>query len=344
MTDTTDLQARFEKFFRRRSDDPESVRVVDVQLITGGYSRQMTRVWVEQNGQKRGYIVRQDPPPGQAIIDTDRATEWEVLSTLYRTGRIPMPAPLWFDPTGEELGSPGIVIDMVDGEALISASRKCDASEHGKFAPRLAEVGGAVAAFPVAEAPACLEVPASWDDYIDARIQYWVDAERRHADRDPFMRLIAAYLRKHRPPPVPLGLVHGDFQIANVLLGNDHTDFLVDWELTHIGDPREDLGWCMMASVTQPPDIIGADEEAFYRRYREISGLTEEQVNPATTDYFLLLASATVFVSVLEQLATLAEGKPAGITVAYMSPAVAGMHDVFLRALKRHSAASGGAK
>ena len=97
---------------------------------------------------------------------------------------------------------------------------------------------------------------------------------------------------------MPLGLVHGDFQVANVLLGNDGNDVLVDWELAHIGDPREDLGWCMMASVTQPPDVVGADEEAFYARYREISGLSEEQVNPTTTDYFLLLASATVFVSV----------------------------------------------
>ena len=168
-----------------------------------------------------------------------------------------------------------------------------------------------------------------------------MDAERRHVDRDPFMRLIAAYLRSNRPPPVPLGLVHGDFQVANVLLGADGDDVLIDWELTHIGDPREDLGWCMMASVTQPPDVVGADEEAFYTRYREISGLSEEQVNPTTTDYFLLLASATVFVSVLEQLAAFDRGETTGIQLAYMSPAVAGMHDVFYRALKRHAASVG---
>ena len=94
----------------------------------------------------------------------------------------------------------------------------------------------------------------------------------------------------------------------------------------------------------QPPDVIGADEEAFYSRYREISGLSEEQVNPTTTDYFLLLASATVFVPVTEQLAALDKGETTGIQVAYMSPAVSGMHDVFYRALKRHQAASGGAK
>lgn len=341
MSDMTEARTRLEAFFRARSDDPDRVRVVDHQLITGGYSRLMSRVWVEEAGERRGYIVRQDPPPGQAIIETDRATEWEVLSTLHKTGRIPMPAPLWFDASGDELGSPAIVIEMADAEALVSAARGCAPEEVGAFAPRLAEVGGALAAFPLEEAPACLEVPASWDDYIDARIERWADAERRHCDRDPFMRLITAYLRSNRPPPVPLGLVHGDFQVGNVLMGRDGHDVLVDWELTHIGDPREDLGWCQMASVTVPPDVVAADPDAFYARYREISGLTEEQVNPATTDYFLLLASSTVFVSVLETLAALDRGDTTGIAVAYMSPAVAGMHDVFYRTLKRHAAATG---
>jgi hypothetical protein len=35
----------------------------------------------------------------------------------------------------------------------------------------------------------------------------------------------------------------------------------------------------MMASVTQPPDVIGADEEGLLLPLREISGLSEEQVN-----------------------------------------------------------------
>ena len=342
MTDTIDARARLEAFFRRRSDDPASVKVTDYEPITGGYSRQMARVWVEDGGTRRGYIVRQDPPPGQAIIDTDRATEWDVLSTLHESGKVPMPAPLWFDASGEELGSPGIVIEMIEGQALIAATRACDPSEHPKYGQRLAEAGAALATFPVDQLPSCLEVPSSWDDYIDARIQYWVDAERAHADSDPFMRLIASYLRAHRPPPVPLGLVHGDFQIANVLIRNDDTYHLVDWELAHVGDPREDLGWCMLASVTQPPDLIGPDEDAFYARYRELTGFTEEQVNPATTDYFLLLASSTVFVSVIEQLATLIRGETTGLPIAYMSPAVAGMHDVFMRAMRRHAAAAGG--
>ena len=127
-------------------------------------------------------------------------------------------------PTGEELGSPGIVIEMVDGEALSAATRKLDPSEHAEFTPAARRGRRRARRLSRSTRPRpASNVPASWDDYIDARIQYWVDAEKRHVDRDPFMRLIASYLRSNRPPPVPLGLVHGDFQIANVLTGGDRT-------------------------------------------------------------------------------------------------------------------------
>ncbi len=342
MTDTKDPRTRIEEFLRRRSDDPDSLKLVDYVPITGGYSRLMTKVFVEDSSGRRGYIIRSDPPPGQAIIDTDRAEEWQVLSTLYESGQIPMPAPRWFDATGSELGSPSIVIDLVDGEALISAGRKRDASEHPELGRRMAQAAATIHSVPLSALPSNLPVPSSWDEYIDARIQYWVDSERAHIEPNPFMRYIAGWLRANRPPPVPLGLVHGDFQIANLLIDRDDNWLVIDWELTHVGDPREDLGWALLAGVTQPPDLIRCDEESFYAAYREASGLSEEQVNPATIDFFLLLASPTVFVSVIEQLALLARGETTGIAVAYMSPAVIGMHDVFMRTIK-HAREVGGA-
>ena len=45
---------------------------------------------------------------------------------------------------------------------------------------------------------------------------------------------------------------------------SDRSFLLVDWELAHVGDPREDLGWWALASVTQPPDIIAAAADDFY--------------------------------------------------------------------------------
>lgn len=343
MSDTTDPRIRLEAFLQKRCPGGDSLKVTDYQPITGGYSRAMARVWVEDSDGTRGYVVRADPPPGQSILDTDRTQEWTLLMSLSGSGSIPIPRPLWFDQSGEELGTPSIVMEMIDGESLVSAARRRDPAEHLAMAMSFCEVGAKIHAFDITGLPAHVEVPASWDEYIDLRIQEWVDAEKAFVDSNPFMRLIASYLRANKPAPAPLSLVHGDFQIANVLIANEGGYYMVDWELAHVGDPREDLGWMMFASVTQPPDVIKEDPDAFYARYRELTGLSEEIVNPAAIDYFTILAAGTVFMPVISQLQLVATGESTGMTVAYMSNAVAGMHNVFMAAMDRHRAATGGA-
>jgi aminoglycoside phosphotransferase (APT) family kinase protein len=37
--------------------------------------------------------------------------------------------------------------------------------------------------------------------------------------------------------------VHGDFRHGNLLISPDGVEAALDWELVHIGDPLEDLGW-----------------------------------------------------------------------------------------------------
>jgi aminoglycoside phosphotransferase (APT) family kinase protein len=343
LTATTDMRPRLEDFFRQRSDDPDTVKVTDYQSIVGGYSRAMARFWVEDATGRRGYVVRSDPPAGQSILDTDRGQEWALLSVLHEAGTIPLPAPRWFDSTGEELGSPAIIMDMIEGDSVLTAARRAeDTSEFPAFAQRVSELAAAVHTLDIDCLPAHMDTPDSWDDYIEARIQRWVDAEQAHVSSDPLMRYIASWLRANKPPPAPFRLVHGDFQIANVLVDEDRSYFLVDWELGHIGDPREDLGWSVLAAVLQPPDVVAGNEEAFYARYRELTGLTEEQVNPRTVAFFTVLASDSVFISVTEQLAAVARGETTSITVAYMSNAVVGMHDVFMKAMDLHD--GGGAE
>lgn len=38
-------------------------------------------------------------------------------------------------------------------------------------------------------------------------------------------------------------LVHGDFRNGNLLIDEQGLQLVLDWELTHLGDPIEDLGW-----------------------------------------------------------------------------------------------------
>jgi len=324
-----------EAFIQKRRDDP-SLTVVDYQPIVGGYSRAMARVWLEGDGGRTGYIVRADPPPGQAIIDTDRTTEWELLTALQSTGAIPMPTALWFDQTGEELGSPTIIIEMIEGDSLISRARSIELSELPELAFKMGEVGGIIHSFDIDLLPDFVERPTDWDEYIDARIDRWTVAEGEHVESNPFMRLIASWLRANKPPPAPLGLVHGDFQIANLLIDTNGNYLMVDWELAHVGDPREDLGWMQLAAVTQPPDLIEDCSDEFYARYREQTGLSEDVINRGTVAYFTVLAALTVFEPVIQQLAGMARDEAAGMSVAYMSNAVAGMHNVYMNAMAAH--------
>ena len=330
--------AALETFFRRRSADPQSLRV-RYERITGGYSRLMLRVWAQTGDSEHGYIVRADPPPGESIVDSDRADEWALLRALGDAGTIPMPAALWFDPTGEELGAPAIVSELIDGPSLLSMAARRDASEHFALGLPLCELAAAIHRFDLSALPPHVELPRSWDEYIDGRIQLWVDAADRLPEPDPFMRAAARWLRANKPEPVPLALVHGDFQPANVVVGPDGAYHAIDWELTHVGDPREDLGWMALCGINQPPSLIASDPQAFYLRYAELMGLPASAVDPAAIAYFTILGSTDVFLRVVDRLAMFARGEASSTLLAYMADGVAAMHSVFVGAVADHAAA-----
>jgi aminoglycoside phosphotransferase (APT) family kinase protein len=123
------------------------------------------------------------------------------------------------------------------------------------------------------------------------------------------LRYLAAWLDAHRPPEVPLSLIHGDFQCANLLVDEDDEIVILDWELAQVGDPREDLGYFKAVAQAAPPDLIDVDPEAFCARYRELTGLSEEQVNPAVISYFLILGVIGTVRRLLEGGAAYARGE-----------------------------------
>ena len=70
----------------------------------------------------------------------------------------------------------------------------------------------------------------------------------------------AAWLRAHRPIDYIPGLMHGDYQFANVMFkhgGPARLAAIVDWEMGTVGDPKLDLGWV----VQSWPDDTSSDED-----------------------------------------------------------------------------------
>lgn len=327
-----DIIQRISSFLSARTG--KSVRVHDYTPITGGYSRQMSRFWVEDDTGRHGYVMRADPPPGQSILDTDRSYEWSLLTALHEGG-VTIPPPRWFDPTGDELGSPAFISDNIEGDTLHVLANAGTKESNVQYVDHIAGIAAEIHNFDVTKLPAGATRPTSWATYMDACIQRWRDYEATHVESEPFMRTVAAWLDAHRPPEAPLRFVHGDFQGPNMILhkhsGRVH---MVDWELGHIGDPREDLGWWTLAMGSQPPDLIAENPEAFYAKYRELTGLSEEVVNPQTVAYFTVLSSFNVFSNVVGMTARIAKGEKMGSSVAYMTNAVPYMHSAWITSMK----------
>ncbi len=158
----------------------------------------------------------------------------------------------------------------------------------GDLPIRLAELAGAIHSVPVDVLPDALPRPAT-GDAMGEQIARWKSSADAHVEDLPIFRYVAAWLDAHRPPPVPLGLVHHDFSTANMLVDDNGDLIIIDWELACIGDPREDLGYFKAYAQAAPPDLIDADVDGFCNRYREITGYGEDQLNPAVMTYFLVL-------------------------------------------------------
>ncbi len=56
------------------------------------------------------------------------------------------------------------------------------------------------------------------------------------------------WLRENPPADHPKALVHGDFRLGNFLIEPDGVRAVLDWELAHLGNPIEDLGWLCVRS------------------------------------------------------------------------------------------------
>jgi aminoglycoside phosphotransferase (APT) family kinase protein len=318
--------------FLSARDGARTATVVAYEAMIGGYSRLMARAEVHwSDGSVERLVLRGDPPPGQAMMETDRDLEWALLDALRRAEAIRTPAAHHYDDTGEHLGTKCIVLEHVDGPSLQAVLNQLEADEeHRRHAIDLVDTMAAVHTVDLEPLRDVLDVPTDWDTYLGGLIDRFRQAEANHVESVPFLRYVAAWLDAHRPPPLPLRLVHSDFQPANVMLDADGSHLLIDWELAHVGDPREDLGYYNVYSSASGPNLFLADPEGFLARYRERTGFSEEAVNMETMAYFSSLAAITVYSQVLAGAGAMARGLNSGLMTTYTLNALTVGHNNFM--------------
>ena len=86
-------------------------------------------------------------------------------------------------------------------------------------------------------------------------------------------------------------LLHGDFRLGNLIVGPEGLRAVLDWELTHVGNPAEDLGWlCVKAwrfGAAPPVAGLGSREELL-AAYRAAGGA---DISPAELRWWEILGT-----------------------------------------------------
>ena len=173
-----------------------------------------------------------------------------------------------------------------------------------------------------------IERPANWHQHLESVIEIYERILASLGEPDPILAYTLKKVRMNIPPEVPLSLVHGDLQPGNFLLSEGVDPHIIDWEFAKIGDPRLDLGYYLQ--IPMPPHLYYPDPEAFLAIYREKTGLSEEQVNPAVIEYFLLLGTIHLMEDILRGFEDIAGGQHRGVMGPFLLPAAAHFHDLYL--------------
>lgn len=168
------------------------------------------------------------------------AVEERVLRAAHAAG-VPVPAVVDADTEPGDIGGPFMVLEAVDGETIARRILRDDAYS-GARQSLVAQFGEALARIHAIDVGDIGGLDSG--DQV-AQYRQVLDAL---GEPHPAFELAFRWLEDRRPPSRRQSLVHGDFRLGNVIVGADGLRAVLDWELAHVGDPMEDLGWlCVKA-------------------------------------------------------------------------------------------------
>ncbi|MGV0595572.1 phosphotransferase family protein [Mycolicibacterium porcinum] len=254
-------------------------------------------------------------PPAGAPPDRDKGIlrEWRIIEALDGTD-VPHTAAVGVCAVPEVLGRPFYLMGFVDGWSPMDT--------HGRwpepFDTDLSARPGL--SYQLAEGIALLS-KVDWqakglgdlgrpDGFHERQVCRWIGFLDRIKNRDlPGLDVATEWLRAHKPLDFIPGLMHGDYQFANVMYRHGAPATMaaiVDWEMGTVGDPKLDLAWMVQSWPTdtehpEPSEMGYVDMRGMPSRddvvahYAKISGRQVDDL-----DYYLVLAKWKLAI-VLEQ-------------------------------------------
>ena len=219
--------------------DAPSGSIDGLTRLSGGASRETWAFDLVTDGHRRPLILQRARANGRSTTGIAMDVEAQLLRQAAVAG-VPVAEVVASD-DGEVLGAAGMVVERLEGETIARRLLRDDewAGARGRLG---ADVGAAMAA--VHRIPVEAVDGLSGGDQV-AQYREVLDAL---GEPHPAFELGLRWLDANRPDANEPKVVHGDLRLGNLLVGPDGLRAVLDWELAHLGDPMEDLGWfCVRA-------------------------------------------------------------------------------------------------
>lgn len=220
----------------------ENARVLDLKSLSGGASAETWAFDVQTPEARRPLILQRMAGAGQFEASLDRALQADVQSAALRGGVPVAPVSFVLD-DADRIGN-GYAMARIEGETLGPRILKLDELAAAR-AGMTQQCGSILARIHRLDARSLPPLPIrSARESLDSMRNIY---QRLQAEL-PVFELALQWLEDHLPAPVGTTLVHGDFRLGNLIVGPEGIRAVLDWEMAHIGDPAEDLGWICVPS------------------------------------------------------------------------------------------------
>jgi aminoglycoside phosphotransferase (APT) family kinase protein len=212
------------------------------ELIAGGHSN-LTYSVTDQNN--RTFVLRR-PPLGHVLESAhDMGREHKIITALAGSA-VPVASTIGLCTDVTVNDAPFYVMDYVSGPVLHDAevTAAVPASERASMGDDVIDV---LAALHQLDPDAVgLGDLGRKEAYLQRQLKRWSKQwEATETHNVPAMDESTRLLAERMPEQIGASIVHGDYRLGNMIVGNGQVKAVLDWELCTLGDPLADVGYLL---------------------------------------------------------------------------------------------------